>query len=52
MFLIGLTGGIATGKSTVSLKLKSYGCPIIDADIIAREGGYRCQILIVDTTAL
>lgn len=33
----GLTGGIATGKSTVSAWLKQAGLPIIDADLIARE---------------
>jgi len=38
MFLVGLTGGIATGKSTVSKMLKELGCPIVDADLIAREG--------------
>lgn len=38
MFIIGLTGGIATGKSTVSQMFKSLGCPLIDADQIAREG--------------
>ena len=32
-----MTGGIATGKSTVSAQLKSFGLPIIDADIIARQ---------------
>ncbi|QMU07831.1 dephospho-CoA kinase [Levilactobacillus suantsaii] len=32
----GLTGGIATGKSTVSAWLKADGIPIIDADVIAR----------------
>lgn len=37
MIIIGLTGGIATGKSTVSEQLKKYGIPIIDADVIARE---------------
>ncbi|SCU81736.1 LADA_0C00782g1_1 [Lachancea dasiensis] len=38
MLVIGLTGGIACGKSTVSKKLEeSYGIPIIDADKIARE---------------
>ena len=37
MKIIGLTGGIATGKSTVSQFLASSGIPIIDADIIARE---------------
>ena len=37
MFKIGLTGGIGTGKSTVSKLFKDYGIPIIDADIISRE---------------
>ena len=37
MQLIGLTGGIATGKSTVSAMLKKAGAVIIDADRIARE---------------
>lgn len=37
MRIIGLTGGIASGKSTVSSMLKNLGCIIIDADIIARE---------------
>lgn len=35
--IIGLTGGIATGKSTVSEILKNNGYTVIDADIIARE---------------
>lgn len=35
--IIGLTGGISTGKSTVSKILKSKGYSIIDADKIARE---------------
>jgi dephospho-CoA kinase len=35
--LIGLTGGIATGKSTVSRRLGERGLPIIDADHLARE---------------
>lgn len=34
---IGLTGGIATGKSTVSRLLAERGAAIIDADVIARE---------------
>ncbi|ATB68235.1 dephospho-CoA kinase [Sulfurospirillum diekertiae] len=32
-----LTGGIATGKSTVSSMLKSHGFEVIDADVIAKE---------------
>ena len=35
--LVGLTGGIATGKSTVSAMLRRLGCVIIDADVLARE---------------
>ena len=37
MKVIGLTGGIATGKSTVSAYLKKKGFPIVDADIAARK---------------
>jgi dephospho-CoA kinase len=37
MKLIGLTGGIASGKSTVSGMFAALGCPVIDADRIARE---------------
>ncbi len=37
MKIIGLTGGIASGKSTVSNLLKELGAHIIDADRIARE---------------
>ena len=34
---MGLTGGIATGKSTVSALLKSSNIPVIDADLLARQ---------------
>jgi dephospho-CoA kinase len=39
MLLIGLTGSIATGKSTVSkiLSQPPYSLPIIDADLLARK---------------
>ncbi|KAM6312103.1 dephospho-CoA kinase domain-containing protein [Podargus strigoides] len=37
MFLVGLTGGIASGKSTVVAILRELGCAVIDADVIARE---------------
>lgn len=37
MKLIGLTGGIATGKSTVAAMLDELGAKIIDADELARE---------------
>lgn len=35
--IIGLTGGIATGKSTVSKMLVALGVRVIDADVVARE---------------
>nr|WP_231848441.1 dephospho-CoA kinase [Gloeobacter violaceus] len=35
--VIGLTGGIATGKSTVGRLLAGWGIPVIDADLLARE---------------
>ncbi len=35
--VIGLTGGIASGKSTVSDLFKEYNIPVVDADIVARE---------------
>lgn len=37
MIRIGLTGGIASGKSTVSKMISELGFPIIDADLISRE---------------
>ena len=40
MFLVGLTGGIATGKSTVADMFMQLDCPLVDADKIAKEGIY------------
>lgn len=37
LHLFGLTGGIASGKSTVAARFRSRGLPIIDADALARE---------------
>lgn len=37
MLIIGLTGGIACGKSTVSSHIASLGIPVVDADAIARQ---------------
>jgi len=34
---VGLTGGIATGKSTVAEMFRTLGCVVIDADVLARE---------------
>lgn len=35
--MVGLTGGIASGKSTVSAMLRELGAEIIDADQVARD---------------
>jgi len=37
MFLIGLTGGAATGKSTTSKYFRELGVPVIDADEVAKQ---------------
>ncbi len=37
MILVGLTGGVATGKSTVAKMFKRCGAAVIDADELARE---------------
>ncbi|MEM1418471.1 MAG: dephospho-CoA kinase [Myxococcota bacterium] len=35
--IVGLTGGIASGKSTVAARLRERGIPVVDADALARE---------------
>ncbi len=35
--IIGLTGSIASGKSTVAKMMTALGLPIVDADIVARD---------------
>lgn len=37
MITFGLTGGIASGKSTVTKVFRQYDIPIVDADIVARQ---------------
>ncbi|MEY3472505.1 MAG: hypothetical protein RLY22_8 [Actinomycetota bacterium] len=37
MYLVGLTGGIASGKSTVASLWNELGATVIDADLLARE---------------
>ena len=35
--LIGLTGGIATGKSTAAKLFEQHGIPVVDADVVSRQ---------------
>lgn len=35
--VFGLTGGLASGKSTVAARFRARGLPVIDADLLARE---------------
>ena len=52
MLRIGLTGGIASGKSTVSNMLRKRSIPIVDADVCAREvvePGEAAYLQIVET---
>lgn len=37
MFSVGLTGGIASGKTTISNLFAGLGIPVIDTDIISRQ---------------
>lgn len=46
MFIVAITGGIATGKSTVTKVFKEEGVPIVDADLIAREGMVEADFVI------
>lgn len=43
--IIGLTGGIASGKSTVSKYFKELGLEIVDADLVAKEISNRKETI-------
>jgi dephospho-CoA kinase len=52
MVVVGLTGGIATGKSTIAAMLAARGAAVVDADRIAhalQEPGQACYQRIVET---
>ena len=36
-FVVGITGGIGSGKSAVTSRLEQYGITVVDADVVARE---------------
>ncbi len=37
MFVVGITGGIGSGKTAVTNKLQSLGVTVVDADVVSRE---------------
>ncbi len=37
MLRVGLTGGIASGKSAVAARLRALGIPVLDADLLVRD---------------
>jgi dephospho-CoA kinase len=51
-YTIGLTGGIASGKSTVARAFERRGIAVIDADLIARELTARGQPLLEEVVRL
>ena len=36
-YVVGLTGGIGSGKSTIAELFAELGVPIVDADLVARQ---------------
>lgn len=48
MLRLAITGGLCSGKSTVSAMLRLLGCPVVDADAIGHEllqGGARAALV-------
>ena len=51
-YIVGLTGGIGSGKSTIANLFIELGVPIVDADIVAREvveKAHRCLLKLLST---
>ena len=51
MILVGLTGGIGSGKSSAALRLRELGAVIVDADAIVRELQAPGQPLVAELVA-
>lgn len=51
MYVLGLTGGIASGKSTVANYLQTHHIPVLDADVIAHEITVRGQTALTEIEA-
>ncbi|MEW5310969.1 MAG: hypothetical protein WDW38_002719 [Sanguina aurantia] len=52
MLLVGLTGGICSGKSAVTCQLRQHGIPVLDCDEIYRDlckPGHSCWNSVVNT---
>ena len=50
-YVVGLTGGIGSGKSTIAELFAELGVPIIDADLIARQVVEKGSPLLAEITA-
>ncbi|MDS4028732.1 MAG: dephospho-CoA kinase [Candidatus Contendobacter sp.] len=51
MLVIGLTGGIGSGKTAVSDRFARWGVPIVDTDLLARELVEPGQLVLMDIVA-
>lgn len=52
MRMVGLSGGIACGKSSVSLIMQSEGIPVIDCDKIARKQAEKVGAILGGTVRI
>lgn len=50
-YIVGLTGGIGSGKSTVANLFAELGVPVVDADIVARQVVEKGSSLLTQITA-
>ena len=50
-YIVGLTGGIGSGKSTVANLFAELGVPVVDADIVARQVVEKGSPLLTQITA-